>query len=52
MYCAKCRRELYYHDPANHGYCFTCSEVVDIENCKVSSWNPIAVLTLCWTLSV
>ena len=52
MYCKKCRRELYYRDPDNHGWCFTCGDVVDIENCKISSWNLIAVFTMLWTLQI
>ncbi len=52
MYCAKCRRDLYYRDPENHGYCFNCDQIVNVENCKISSWNLIAVLMMFWTLSV
>jgi len=52
MYCAKCRRQLYYKDPNQHGWCFTCGEVVDITNCKVSHWNIIAVFIMFWTLQV
>ena len=52
MYCAKCRRQLYYKDPNNNGWCFTCAKVVDITNCKISHWNLIAVLTMFWTLQV
>lgn len=52
MYCAKCRRQLYYKDPNHHGWCFTCGEVVDITNCKVSHWNIIAVFIMFWTLQV
>ena len=52
MYCKKCRRELYYRDPDNHGWCFTCGDVVDIEKCKISSWNLIAVFTMLWTLQI
>jgi hypothetical protein len=52
MYCTKCRRQLYYKDPNQHGWCFTCGEVVDITNCKVSHWNIIAVFVMFWTLQV
>jgi hypothetical protein len=52
MYCKNCRRELFYHDPENHGWCFTCGDIVDIENCKITSWNLIAVFTLLWTLQI
>jgi len=52
MYCAKCRRQLYYKDPNNHGWCFTCGKVVDITNCGVSHWNLMAVFTMLWTLQV
>jgi hypothetical protein len=52
MYCAKCRRQLYYKDPNNHGWCFTCGKVVDITQCGISHWNLMAVFTMLWTLQV
>jgi len=52
MYCTKCRRQLYYKDPDNRGWCFTCGQVVSIEKCKVSYWNLMAVFTMMWTLQV
>jgi len=52
MYCEKCGRQLYYHDPDNHGWCFTCGEICNISNCKVSYWNLMAVFTMLFTLQV
>ncbi len=52
MYCDKCRRQLYYKDPNNKGWCFTCNKVVDITKCGVSQWNLLAVLTMLWSLQV
>jgi hypothetical protein len=52
MYCDKCRRQLYYKDPASQGWCFSCGRVVDIANCKISQWNLLAVFTMLWTLQV
>ena len=50
MYCSKCRRELYYKDPDSQGWCFTCSQIVGVENCKISFWNLMAVFTMFWPL--
>jgi hypothetical protein len=52
MYCDKCRRQIYYKDPNNHGWCFTCGNVVDIAKCKISQWSLFAVFTMLWTLQV
>jgi hypothetical protein len=52
MYCAKCRRQLYYKDPENHGWCFGCGEICSIENCKIPYWSLMAVFTMLWTLQV
>ena len=52
MYCSKCRRELYYKDTESKGWCFGCSQIVGVTNCKVSHWNLIAVLTMLWNLQV
>ena len=50
MYCAKCKRQLHYKDASNQGWCFDCWQIVDIESCKVSYWNLMAVFTMCWPL--
>ncbi len=52
MYCTKCRRQLYYKDPNNNGWCFTCGKIVNTANCKISQWNLYAVFTMLWTLQV
>lgn len=52
MYCDTCRRQLYYKDPNNHGWCFSCNKVVDITQCGVSHWNLMSVFTLLWTLQI
>lgn len=52
MYCDKCRRQLYYKDPSNHGWCFSCGKVVDITDSKVSFWHLMAVFTMLWAVQV
>ena len=52
MYCDKCRRQLYYKDPSNHGWCFTCGKVVDITDSKISFWHLMAVFTMLWAVQV
>jgi len=52
MYCDKCRRQLYYKDPSNNGWCFTCGKVVDVADCKVSQWNLFAVFMMLWAVQI
>ena len=52
VYCEKCHRELYYKDPDSQGWCFTCGQIVGVDNCKVSFWNLMAVFTMFWPLQV
>jgi hypothetical protein len=50
MYCSHCRRQLFYKNLENRGWCENCKRIVSVSKCKVSFWSIAAVFTLAWAL--
>jgi hypothetical protein len=48
MYCSRCRRQLFYKDLNNHGWCPSCAKIVEIAQCKVSYWYVTAAFIALW----
>jgi hypothetical protein len=50
MYCARCRRQLFYQNLDHQGWCEDCTQIVGVSQCKVSYWCVAAVIALLWVL--
>lgn len=50
MYCSHCRRQLFYKNLKNVGWCDTCGDIVGVSDCKVSYWLVAAVLVMFWSV--
>lgn len=50
MYCATCRRKLFYKTLDGLGWCDDCEDVVRVSQCKVSYWLIAAVFIIFWAM--
>ena len=50
MYCAHCRRQLFYKNLDNFGWCGNCGKIVSVSQCKVSHWFVVAVFIMLWAM--
>lgn len=50
MYCSICRRQLFYRDPSNHGWCDHCRKIVSVSQCQVSYWFVAAAFISLWAV--
>ena len=52
MYCCHCRRQLFYRNLENRGWCEECGRIVNVARCKISHWTIAAVCTVAWALPI
>jgi hypothetical protein len=50
MYCSHCRRQLYYKNLSDCGWCENCGKIVHVSQCKVSYWYVAAVFMSFWAM--
>jgi hypothetical protein len=50
MYCSNCRRQLFYKNLDQCGWCDDCEDVVEVSNCSVSYWFVATVFVLLWSM--